>query len=173
MKKKYLLVDGYNVLYGWDYLKDLLNKNAEAARGVLQDLLCNYQGFTKDEVILVFDAYNNKNQTETVITYHSISVIYTKEAQTADSYIEKLNQTLAKEQNVRVVTSDYAQQKIILGQGATRVPISEFAVELKKLDREIQQEHLNKLKRRNFLIDNLDEKTATMLEALRLTEDKE
>ncbi|MDD3141985.1 MAG: NYN domain-containing protein [Lachnospiraceae bacterium] len=171
MKKKYLLVDGYNVLYGWKYLKELLDKDAEAARGALQDMLCNYQGFTKDEVVLVFDGYKNKNQAETVMQYHNITIIYTKEAQTADTYIEKINQTLAKEQIVRVVTSDFAQQKIILGQGATRVPIREFAIELKMMNKEIQKEYLEKLKRRNCLIDNLDEKTAAMLEKLRLTED--
>ncbi|MGO5051433.1 NYN domain-containing protein [Lachnospiraceae bacterium LCP25S3_G4] len=171
MKKNYLLVDGYNILYGWPDLKELLNRDIDAARGKLQDILCNYQGFTKDEVVLVFDGYKNKNQVETVLKYHNINVIYTKESQTADAYIEKLNQTIAKEQIVRVVTSDFAQQKIILGQGATRVPIREFAEELKQMDTVIKKEHLDKLKRRNCLIDSLPKETAKMLEKMRLTED--
>ncbi|MEG0590987.1 MAG: NYN domain-containing protein [Lachnospiraceae bacterium] len=172
MKKKCLLVDGYNVLYGNKELKELMDKNAEGARGKLQDLLCNYQGFTKDEVIVVFDGYRNTNKTDTVLQYHNISVIYTKEDWTADSYIEKLNQTMAKEVLVRVVTSDFAQQKMILGQGATRVPVREFFEELKAMNQTIEKYHLSKLKKRNCLIDNLPKEAATMLGALRLKEDE-
>ncbi|MEF9941397.1 MAG: NYN domain-containing protein [Lachnospiraceae bacterium] len=172
MKKKYLLVDGYNVLYGWQELKSLLERDYEAARGKLQDILCNYQGFSKDEVILVFDGYKNTNQTDTVFMYHNIHVVYTREAVTADSYIERINQTMAKEASVRVVTSDYAQQKIILGQGATRVSTREFLLEIQDMEHTIEAEHLAKLKRRHTLMDSLPMDTAKMLEKLRLTEDK-
>ena len=117
----YLLVDGYNVIHAWDSLKQYLPDHLELARKQLSDWLCNYQGFRQCQVILVFDAYQVKGGREHVEQYHNIHIVYTKEAETADAYIERTTYDLAKERRVRVVTSDGLEQRIILGNGACRV----------------------------------------------------
>ena len=110
-------MDGYNIIFAWDELKDLAKDNLDAARQVLMDLLSNYQGFHKCEVILVFDAYKVPGGLGEVSRYHNIYVVYTKEAETADAYIEKATYEIAKKYRVRVATSDAAEQLIILGMG--------------------------------------------------------
>ena len=117
---EYLLVDGYNVIFSWENLNKLSKQSLDLARTKLADILCNYKGFCKCEVILVFDAYKVKGNRGEVEKYHNISIVYTKEAETADMYIEKVTHELAKTRRVRVVTSDNAEQIIILGGGALR-----------------------------------------------------
>lgn len=135
---EYLLVDGYNILFAWPELKALAQENLDAARKALMDLLSNYQGFRKNRVILVFDAYKVPQGTGSVVKYHNIHVVYTKEAETADSYIEKASYQLSKEKNrVRVATSDAAEQFIILGHGALRVSAQELWEELSQTRGEI------------------------------------
>ncbi len=126
----YLLVDGYNVIHAWDSLKQYLPDHLELARKQLSDRLCNYQGFRQCRVILVFDAYQVKGGREHVEQYHNIHIVYTKEAETADTYIERTTYELAKERRVRVVTSDGLEQRIILGNGACRVSAAEFEIEM-------------------------------------------
>lgn len=136
---EYLLVDGYNVIFSWDELKKLSKDNVEGARNALINILCNYQGYKKCEVILVFDAYKVKGSTREVEQINNINVVYTKEAETADMYIEKVSHKLAKNHKVRVVTSDALEQIIILGNGALRVSSREFLYEIEQAQKDIQR----------------------------------
>ena len=134
---EYLLVDGYNIIFAWDELKAIARDNLDAARKSLMDLLSNYQGFRKNRVILVFDAYKVPDGQGSVSQYEGIFVVYTKERQTADAYIEKTTYELRKEERVRVVTSDNAEQLIILGHGALRVSASAFHQEVESAEGQI------------------------------------
>ena len=130
---EYLLVDGYNIIFAWEELKAVAQDNLDAARQVLMDLLSNYQGFRRCEVILVFDAYKVPGSTREVSRYHNIHVVYTKEAETADAYIEKTTFELSKQRHrVRVATSDGAEQLIILGHGALRLSATIFRQEVEQ-----------------------------------------
>ncbi len=130
---EYLLVDGYNIIFAWDELKAIARDNLDAARQRLMDLMSNYQGYKKCQVILVFDAYKVPRGTGEVSKYHNIYVVYTKEAETADAYIEKASYELSrKKYRVRVATSDYAEQMIILGHGALRLSATTFHAEVEQ-----------------------------------------
>ncbi len=131
---EYLLVDGYNIIHAWDELKEMAKINLEAARRMLMDILCNYQGFKKCIVILVFDAYRVKGNPGSVEHWNNIHVVYTKEAETADTYIERATYDLAKEHRVRVATSDNLEQLIILGHGAVRVSAKDFRAEIESAE---------------------------------------
>ncbi len=135
----FLLVDGYNIIFAWDDLKKLADTNIEAARSALVNILSNYQAFIGSEVILVFDAYKVKGHKGEVEKVHNISVVYTKEAETADLYIEKTTKTLAKNNYVRVATSDHLEQLIILGHGALRVSASAFREEVMEANKNISE----------------------------------
>lgn len=135
---EYLLVDGYNVIFAWDSLKELSKDNVEGARNMLINILCNYQGYKKCEVILVFDAYKVKGSSREVEKVNNINIVYTKEAETADMYIEKVSHKLAKNNKVRVVTSDALEQLIILGNGALRVSSREFLYEIQQAEEDIR-----------------------------------
>ena len=136
---EYLLVDGYNVIFSWDDLKSLSKDNIEGARNALINILCNYQGYKRCEVILVFDAYKVKGNTREVEKVNNINIVYTKEAETADMYIEKVSHNLAKKHKVRVVTSDALEQLIILGNGALRVSSREFLYEVQQAEEDIRE----------------------------------
>ncbi len=136
---EYVLVDGYNVIFSWDSLKKLAEDNIDGARSALVNILCNYQGFRKCELILVFDAYKVKGSSREVEQVNGISIVYTKEAETADMYIEKTSHKLAKNNRVRVVTSDGMEQLIILGNGALRVPSRMFYDEVSEAQEEIRK----------------------------------
>ena len=130
---EYLLVDGYNIIFAWDELKAIARDNLDAARQKLMDLMSNYQGYKKCQVILVFDAYKVPRGTGEISKYHNIYVVYTKEAETADAYIEKTTYELSrKKYRVRVATSDYAEQMIILGHGALRLSATTFRAEVEQ-----------------------------------------
>lgn len=135
---EYLLVDGYNVIFAWDSLKELAKDNIDGARNVLINILCNYHGYKKCEVILVFDAYKVKGNAREVEKVNGITIVYTKEAETADMYIEKASYKLAKNNKVRVVTSDAMEQLIILGNGALRVSSREFLFEVQQAEEDIR-----------------------------------
>ena len=135
--KEYLLVDGYNIIFAWDELKEVAREDVAAARQMLMDILSNYQGFRKCELILVFDAYKVKGNPGSVEKYHNIHVVYTKEAETADNYIEKVTLELGRQYRVRVATSDGAEQLIILGHGALRVSARAFREEIELANRRI------------------------------------
>lgn len=122
----YLLVDGYNIIFAWDELKKIAEENLDAARGELINMMCNYQGFSGCELILVFDAYKVKGKFREIERYLNINIVYTKESETADTYIERVSHELSKNHRVRVATSDGIEQMIILGNGAMRISASEF-----------------------------------------------
>ena len=134
---EYLLVDGYNIIHAWDELKELARSDLSAARKALMDILSNYQGFRKCEVIVVFDAYKVKGNPGSVSKYHNIHVVYTKEAETADNYIEKVTYELGRKYQVRVATSDGVEQLIILGHGALRVSARMFRMEIEQAEGQI------------------------------------
>ena len=136
---EYLLVDGYNIIFAWDELKALAAESLEAARQSLADLLSNYQGYRKCGVILVFDAYKVKGNPGSVEKYKNIHIVYTKEAETADAFIEKATYDMRKQYRVRVATSDGMEQLIILGHGATRVPANIFLSEIRNTNLEITE----------------------------------
>lgn len=146
---EYLLVDGYNMIFAWEDFKRLARDHLDAARQALMDLLCNYQGFRKCAVILVFDAYKVPRGTGAVSRYHNIHVVYTKEAETADAFIEKVTYEIGGRRRVRVATSDSAEQLIILGHGALRVSADLFRMELERTSGEITAflEKNNRLKK--------------------------
>ena len=134
---EYLLVDGYNIIFAWDELKDIARDNLDAARKALCDLLCNYQGYQKCVVIAVFDAYKVKGGLGSVEKYHNIHVVYTKEAETADAYIEKATYEIGRKHRVKVATSDGPEQLIILGHGALRMSASSFRAEMEQVQGQI------------------------------------
>ena len=136
---EYLLVDGYNIIFAWEELAELARTDLDAARHRLIQILCNYQGYRRCELILVFDAYKVKGNPGNIERHHGIHVVYTKEAETADMYIEKVTHTLAKEHRVRVATSDGLEQIIILGHGAIRVPARQFREEVEQVERAIRE----------------------------------
>lgn len=173
MTREYLLVDGYNIIFSWKELNELAQKNLEAARYKLADILCNYQGFQKNEIILVFDGYKSKGNLGSVIHYNNIDIVYTKEAETADQFIEMVSLQIAKQYNVRVATSDAVEQIIILGKGASRLSARELQLEIEEVERNIEK--TTKENRRgmsNRFMDNLPPDIAEMLEKMRLTEDE-
>ncbi len=138
-KKNYLLVDGYNIIFAWDELKNLAKESLEYARYTLINKLSVYKIIRNTELILVFDAYKVKGNRGEQEKIHGINVVYTKEAETADAYIEKVTHTLSKDNKVRVATSDGLEQLIILGNGAFRVPASSFIKEVEDSISELEQ----------------------------------
>lgn len=142
-KKKYVLVDCYNLIFQWPELRDLMNINTDSARGRLLDILSNYQGYIGAEVIAVFDAYKVKGNPGSVMDYHNIHVVYTREAQTADAYIERATHEIMHggDADITVVTSDGLEQMIVIGEGATRISSREFIHEVDRLNREGQESY--------------------------------
>ena len=167
--EEYLLVDGYNIIFAWDELRELSEIDLAAARGRLADILCNYQGYRKCTLILVFDAYKVEGNPGEVAKYHNIHIVYTKEAETADQYIEKTVRKISKHHSVTVATSDALEQVIILGQGARRMSAAGLKEEVELALKEIRGEHLEKGDiLRTYLFDYLGEDTAKEMEEIRL-----
>lgn len=135
----YLLIDGYNIIFAWDELKDVAKDNLEDARNMLIDRVCSYRALHSQEIIIVFDAYKVKGNRGEVEKIHNISVVYTKEAQTADAYIEKTAYELGKKHHVQVATSDGLEQMIILGSGAVRISAAAFIKDMEDTGREIEE----------------------------------
>ena len=133
------MVDGYNVIFAWEDLKELAEINIDGARGKLLDPLCNYQAVTKVNLIVVFDAYRVKGHGTEVMDYHNIHVVFTKEAETADQYIEKFTHEHGKKYDITVVTSDGLEQIIVTGQGARLMSSREFLEEVKRTEQHIRE----------------------------------
>ncbi len=168
-RKEYLLVDGYNIIFAWEELRELAETNIDGARGKLMDILSNYQGVKKCTVILVFDAYKLEGFPGEVQRYHNIYVVYTKEAETADQYIEKTAHEIGRKYHVTVATSDGTEQVIIRGQGCSLLSAKELREEVELVNRELRKEYLNRPGHdRNYLFDWLDEGTAKKMEEVRL-----
>lgn len=166
--KEYLLVDGYNIIFAWPELKKQADGNLEAARNRLADMLCNYQGYKNIGVILIFDGHKSKGNEGSVFHYHNIDIVYTREAQTADNFIELVTQEMGRKVHIRVATSDGLEQLIILGKGAVRMSARELKIEIEKTSKLIQQDlekhyHTG----RNSIMDNLPKEMADLLEQLR------
>ncbi len=136
---EYLLVDGYNVIFAWPELRRLAEGDLDAARRRLQDILCNYAGYRRCKVIVVFDAYRVRGGAGSVEKFHNIYVVYTREAETADMYIEKTTHELGRKHRVRVVSSDGTEQIIILGNGGLRVSAAAFEKEVAAVEAEIRE----------------------------------
>ncbi len=173
--QEYLLVDGYNIMFGWEDLKELAETNIEAARSRLMDILCNYQGYRKMILILVFDAYRVEGNPGSVQDYHNIHVVYTKEAETADQYIEKVTKEIGRKHRVTVATSDALEQVIIQSQGAARLSARELREEIETAEEEIREElerqhkgTARELSGRSYLFDGVPEDVAGLLEEIRL-----
>ncbi|MBU3878061.1 TetM/TetW/TetO/TetS family tetracycline resistance ribosomal protection protein [Faecalicatena sp. AGMB00832] len=168
-QEEYLLVDGYNIIFAWEELKELAEIHIESARDKLMDILCNYQGYKKCTVILVFDAYKVEGNPGEVLKYHNIYVVYTKEAETADQYIEKTVRQMGRKYQVTVATSDALEQVIILGQGAQRLSAAGLKEEVELMLKEIRSEFLGKIPEdRNYLFDYLSHDLAKEMEHVRL-----
>ena len=150
-------------------LKELAKENIEAARNKLMDVLCNYQGFKNYPLILVFDAYKVEGEAMEIFKYHNIHVVYTKEAETADMYIEKVVHEVGRKYHVTVVTSDGVEQVITQGQGGTIISSREFLEEVKIVNRQIQEEwELHKESAKNYLFDHMDRELAGHMEEVRM-----
>lgn len=169
--KEYLLVDGYNVIFAWEELHELAQVSMDAARNRLMDILCNYQGYMSCTIILVFDAYKVEGQVEEFLTYHNIFVVYTKEAETADQYIEKAAHEMSKKYKVTVATSDGVEQVIIRGQGALLMSSRELKEEVERVNLLIREEfegNSGKPGGRNYLFDHMEGHLREYMEEVRL-----
>ena len=168
-EEEYLLVDGYNIIFAWEELKDLANASIEAARNKLMDILSNYQGYKKNTLILVYDAYKVEGNTGEVMKYHNIYVVYTKEAETADQYIEKTVHEIGRKHRVTVATSDALEQIIILGQGASRLSAAGLKEEIQAADIEIRSNYLNQGQNgKNYLFDHMSDELQALMEDVRM-----
>ena len=137
----YLLVDGYNIIFAWDYLRELAMVDIKSARDKLMDILSNFAGYRSEKVILVFDAYKVAGGPGEVLRWHNIDVVFTKEAETADLYIEKTAHVLAKKYRVTVATSDAVEQIIIFGAGAYRMSAGMLLEEIIYTEREMRERY--------------------------------
>lgn len=166
-KEEYLLVDGYNIIFAWPELSDLAEDNMDGARMKLMDTLSNYQGIRRCQIIAVFDAYRVQGHLEEVIDYHNIHMVYTKEAQTADQYIEKFAHDNKKKYNITVATSDGLQQVIIRGAGSSLLSARELKAEIETATERMRQEYEESQdKKRNYLIDTLPAEVKQQMEEL-------
>ena len=172
MKRKinhYLIIDGYNIINAWEDLRRISIDDLDESREKLIDIIVEYAEFSGQKAIVVFDAYNVKNSMEKVEKRKYITVVYTKEHQTADSYIEKLITSLSKYDVVKVATNDYAEQQIILGKGASRVSARELKLDIEDAKTKIKSKQLSSGRKiqRNWLEDRLDKETLSKLENIR------
>lgn len=168
-QKEYLLVDGYNIIFAWDELKVLADTDIGAARDKLMDILSDYQGYRKCSLILVFDAYKVEGGTGSVQKYHNIHVVYTKEAETADQYIEKIAHEIGHKYDVTVATSDGLEQVIIRGQGCKLLSARELLEEVQLARAQVMEEAEKKKESgRNYLFDHMEKDMAKQMEQIRL-----
>ena len=168
-EEEYLLVDGYNIIFAWEELRELSKVTIDGARQKLMDILCNYQGYKKCTLILVFDAYKVTGNTGEAINYHNIHVVYTKEAETADQYIEKLAHKIGRQYHVTVATSDGLEQLIIYGQGCHLMSARDLKEEVAWANEQIREEKAKLEKNgKNYLFHGADEELAAYLEDIRL-----
>jgi predicted RNA-binding protein with PIN domain len=163
-------VDGYNIIFAWEDLSELAKTNIDAARDKLMDIMCNYQGYKKNHLILVFDAYKVAGGRGEVFRYHNIHVVYTKEAETADQYIEKTVHTIGHKYHVTVATSDALEQIIIMGGGADRLSARDLYTEVRQMQQELRETYMAQPAKgsRNYLFDHVDEDLGHLLEEVRL-----
>ena len=171
----YLLIDGYNIIHDWENLSDLAKTSLELARDKLVNMVANYQGFRDIRTIIVFDAHKIRHGRERVEKYGSLTVVYTAEFETADGYIERTTTHLMREIRqfrVAVATSDSMEQVIIMGKGAIRLSARDFLEDIERTEAEIRRKiQMSRPIKKNSLLDNLDLKTAKLLEEMRHRKD--
>ena len=168
-REEYLLVDGYNIIFAWDELKELAEQTIDGARGKLLDILCNYQGMKKCRLIAVFDAYRVQGHVTECLDYHNIQVVFTKEAETADQYIEKFAHENGRKYDVTVATSDHLEQIIIHGQGCRLISARELKEEIRRLSETVHQEYQERKtgeKHKNYLLDSVSEEMMKQIKEL-------
>ncbi|MDI6604429.1 MAG: NYN domain-containing protein [Thermoanaerobacteraceae bacterium] len=151
----YMILDGYNIINNWSELKKVAEENLEDARLKLIEMLINFQGYSGIKIILVYDALYVKGSVEKHEYYNNVEVVYTKEGESADHYIEGIIKTLAEKEQVVVVTSDWALQQVVLGEGATRMSSRELHDDLIKYFNE---------KKKYFVVNNLKNNIESMLD---------
>ncbi|MBO5372940.1 MAG: TetM/TetW/TetO/TetS family tetracycline resistance ribosomal protection protein [Lachnospiraceae bacterium] len=159
-KEEYLLVDGYNIIFAWKELKELSDINMDGAKGKLMDILCNYQGMKKCQVIVVFDAYRVTGHKTEIFDYHNIHVVYTKEAETADAYIEKFAHENGRKYKITVATSDGLEQIIIRGQGCLLISARELEEEVTESTKRLLEEHKETNSGKKYLLDDVSKEVA-------------
>ncbi|MDO4650623.1 MAG: TetM/TetW/TetO/TetS family tetracycline resistance ribosomal protection protein [Eubacteriales bacterium] len=173
-QEEYLLIDGYNIIYAWPELRELASDDLHAAQTRLIDIMSNYQGYTGMNLILVFDAYKIEGHAEEVLKYHNIYVVYTKEAETADQYIEKTVHKLSKDYKVTVATSDGLEQVIIMGQGALRMSARDLKEDLELRKQQTMTEWKERRQSsKSYLFDNLSDELSDYVEDIRLGKKKQ
>lgn len=166
-REKYLLVDGYNVIFAWEELNELAKVNIDGARGRLMDILCDYQGIRKCHLIVVFDAYRVKGHPTEISDYHNIHVVYTKEAETADQFIEKFAHENGRKYDVTVATSDGLEQIIIRGQGCGLISAREFEKEVAAVKKGVVSRLQEQKQSGHTLMDSLSEDSRKELDSLK------
>ena len=166
---KYLIVDGYNIINALENLREISKTDLEHARTILIDNMIEYVEFTGKIGIIVFDAYNVRNSKEKVEQFRNVTVVYTKEHQTADSYIEMYINNLSKYDDIKVATNDYAEQQIVLGKGATRISARELKIDFEEAKSKMNEKNKNIEKKiqRNYLEDRLNKELLSKLENIR------
>ena len=161
--KEYLFVDGYNVINSWDKLKELSSINLEVAREELIEIMAEYQHYSNIRIIVVFDAHMVKGNNGKREIIKGVQVVYTKENETADQYIEKVLDDIGRIERVRVATSDWMEQQIVLGRGGTRISARELEVEIFNNKRFINRKARTQNVKNDLLIGRLDEEILTKL----------
>ena len=171
-KADYLLVDGYNIIFAWPELKELADENMDSAKIKLLDILSNYQSIRKCVIIAVFDAYRVQGHREEVIDYYNIHLVYTREAQTADNYIEKFAHDNKKNYNITVATSDGLQQMIVRGEGCSLLSARELQAEIVGANNKMMTEYREMIGiDRNYLVDALPQEVKKKMEGMVKKED--
>ena len=172
-REDYLLVDGCNIIFAWEDLRDLAQADFHAAQSRLMDILSDYQGIKGCILILVFDAYRVEGHPEETFQYHNIHVVYTKEAETADQYIEKTVHRIGRQYQVTVATSDGLEQVIIMGQGAHRISAQGLKKEIEDTEKTAREEwHQRRQSSKTYLFDHMSEEMQEQMEKIRLGENK-
>lgn len=165
---EFLLIDGYNIINSWEGLKETGRVNLEDSRDKLIDIIKDYQGFTGYNVIIVFDGYLVKNSIEKHYLHGKVEVVYTKEGETADNYIERFVHSFQGNAHIRVATSDFVEQTIVLGRGATRISARELLNEVKSSKKSMNMRYIKKpQKSKNLLENSLDPDILSKLESMR------
>lgn len=165
--KEYLFVDGYNIINNWSNLKKLAKESLEVSRNELIEILAEYQSFTGIKVIVVFDAHLVKGSAEKKENYKGVDIVFTKERETADRYIERTLDAIGRTKKVRVATSDWVEQQVVMGRGGTRISARELKLEVDHYKELIRKKNEKVNETNDILMGRLDKETIEKLERLR------
>ena len=165
--REYLFVDGYNIINAWEKLRNLTQVNLDSARNELIEIMSEYQAYTGINVIIVFDAYQVRGNNYNEKTIKGVKVVYTKEKETADQFIERTVDNMGKRRKIKVATSDWIQQQIVLGRGASRISARELELEIDSIKRKIKRKRKKEKETNEMLMGRLDPKLIEKLEKWR------